>query len=188
MAHGWEGKLTRLVPVDPAKHTENAFRWLNDPETTQNLMVGDFPLSRLAEENYLREAATGKEHEIAFAIETQDGRHIGFSGIHRIDWRSGFGTTGTIIGDGEDWGKGYGTDAAVTRAHYCFEVLGLRILYSSFIEPNVRSASMQHKVGYQVSGRFPKRHWKRGGYRDEVLTYLPMERFRELHGAVFATM
>jgi RimJ/RimL family protein N-acetyltransferase len=172
MAYGWEGELTRLVPLDKEKHLENALKWLNDPEVTEWLLIGDFPITRLAEEDYFDSAMRAGGSEVAFAIETLDGEHLGFSGMHGVDFRHGVAKTGTVLGAKEKWGKGFGTDAAKVRARYAFEVLGLRLLTSSILEGNERSMKMQLKAGYREVGRIPKRYWKRGAYRDEILTCL----------------
>jgi RimJ/RimL family protein N-acetyltransferase len=172
MPFGWEGKLTRLVPLDKEKHLENAYRWLNDPEVTQWLLIGDMPLTMAAEEAYFEAHSKPNDTEVAFAIETLDGRHLGFSGIHRIDHRHGTAMTGTVLGAKDMWGKGFGTDAAIVRARYCFEVLGLRLLTSSVLVGNERSLRMQLRAGYKQCGLIPKRFWKRGAYRDEMLTYM----------------
>ncbi|MCH8275598.1 MAG: GNAT family N-acetyltransferase [Armatimonadetes bacterium] len=125
MAHGWEGEKVRLVPLDKEKHLQNALAWLNDPEVTRWLLMGDFPLAQLEEEQFF-EKMTGKNREHAmFAIETLNAEHIGFTGIHAIDWRQGIAGTGTVIGRKDLWGKGYGTDAARIRTRYAFDVLGL---------------------------------------------------------------
>lgn len=180
MAHGWEGERVRLVPMDADRHLENYLVWLNDPEVTQWLLIGDFPLSRLAEREWIERAERGSGDEIHFAIETLDGLHIGTSGIHDINWRHGTAMTGTVIGTKEFWGKGLGTDAARVRAHYAFEVLGLRLITSSVIDGNERSLRMQQAAGYEVVGRIPGRYWKRGAYRDEILTCLTRERWLSL--------
>ena len=170
MAFGWEGKMVRLVPMDFDRHYENAYRWINDPEISHFLAVGDLPISRLAEKEWFEARQRGSEREVSFAIETLAGDHIGFSGIFNIDYRDGVGYTGTLISP-EFWGKGYGTDAARVRTRYAFEVLNLRLLLSEFYEGNERSMKMQHAAGYREYGRIPKRHWKRGQYRDAILTY-----------------
>lgn len=175
MAYGWEGARIRLVPLDKAKHLGNAVRWLNDPEVTEWLLIGDFSLSRMAEEEYFDARMKSTDTDVAFAVETLEGEHIGFSGIHGIDWRHGTATTGTVLGAKEQWAKGYGTDAAITRARYCFDVLGLRMLLSAVLAGNERSLRMQQKAGYRQHGLIPKRWWKRGAYRDEILTHLDRE-------------
>jgi len=182
MALGWEGKLVRLVPLDE-RHFENALKWVNDPEVTAWLLVGDYPTTRIAEREWFERACKSAESNIIFAIETlEGGRHIGMSGIHHIDRGNGVAQTGSFIGDPADWGKGYGTDAALTRARYCFEVLGLRLLMTSFLEGNDRSMRMSTRVGFKEIGRWPKRYWKRGQYRDEILLALERNAFFELNG------
>lgn len=182
MPFGWEGKLTRLVPLDE-RHFDNALKWINDSDITAWLLVGDYPTTRIAEREWFDRACKPSDSNIMFAIETLDGRHIGMSGIHHIDSRNGTAVTGSFIGNPQDWGKGYGTDAALTRARYCFEVLGLRLLMTSFLEGNERSMRMSSRIGFEEVGRWPKKIWKRGQYRDEILLALDRDRFISLHGA-----
>jgi len=178
MAYGWEGKLVRLVPLDKDRHLDNAVRWMNDPEVTAWLLVGDFPITKIAEAEYFDAHSKFDKNDIAFAVETLDGRHIGFSGLHQIDHINKTAISGTVLGDKEAWGQGFGTDAARVRARYAFEVLGLRMVMSAILDGNERSLRMQQRVGYQVTGRIPKRYWKRGAFRDEILTVLTPETFQ----------
>lgn len=180
MAYGWEGELIRLVPVDADKHLENAVAWLNDPEVTKWVLIGDLPISRFAERNYLEEMSKGSETDISFAIETLEGVHIGFTGVHQINRKNGTAITGTIIGDQSYWGKGIGTDVVRTRARFIFEVLGLRMILTSCLDGNTASHRMSLKNGFVEYGRTPKRYWKRGQYRDEILLCLDIDRWREL--------
>jgi RimJ/RimL family protein N-acetyltransferase len=147
-------------------------RWVNDPVVTEWLLVGDYPITARSERDWFDEASQNKPNEVNFAIETLDGIHLGTSGLVDIDFRHGTATSGSFIGSPDEWGKGYGTDAAKVRAKYAFEVLGLRMLYSRYLEGNVKSARMQAKAGYQIWGVQPKAIWKRGSIRDLVHTYL----------------
>lgn len=179
MAYGWQGELVRLVPLEMDRHFENAMTWINDPEVTENVLIGDFPLGRLEEQSYFEKHSKGSRDDVAFAIETLDGKHIGFSGIHNIGWQHRRATTGTIIGDREEWGKGYGTDAARVRAHYAFEVLNLRMLLSECLARNERSFRMQLAAGYKQCGYVPAKYWKRGAYQDTIITYIDRESWEE---------
>ena len=175
MGIGWEGEKVRLVPLDFDRHFENCYQWINDPEVNEWLAVGDFPMSRLAEREWFEARQKSTYPELALAIETLDGVHIGNTGLHRIDFRHGTALTGSLIGDKENRGKGYGTDAARVRAWYCFHVLGLRMLYSEYFADNELSKRMQEKAGYKQYGVRPQAMWKRGEHRDMVLTYLSRE-------------
>jgi RimJ/RimL family protein N-acetyltransferase len=177
MGFGWEGVKVRLVPLDIERHFDNALRWVNDPEVTQGLLIGDMPLTRLDEKEWFEKAMRTGGEDLFFAVETRDGRHIGFSGLHKIEWRHGVAISGTFIGEAADRGKGFGSDAAVVRARYAFEVLNLRLLMSGVLEGNDASVKMLAKAGYRECGRIPKRFWKRGAFRDEVLMVLERERW-----------
>ena len=173
MPYGWEGPHVRLAPLDKAKHLANAQLWMNDPEITAWTLVGDFPLSLAAQEVWLDERASGKDPtHVFFAIETLAGEHLGFNGLHQIDYRHGVATTGTVLGRKDLWGKGYGAEASDLRTRYAFEVLGLRLLMSGVMADNVGSLRMLAKAGYKECGRIPRRWWKRGAWRDEVMMVL----------------
>jgi RimJ/RimL family protein N-acetyltransferase len=172
MAYGWEGDKVRLAPLDKERHLAGALRWLNDPVVTRWTLIGDLPVHRLAEEDFFDRMSRGSDSDVVFAVETLDGEHIGFSGLHRIDWRHGFAVTGTVLGRPDLWGRGYGTDAARLRASYAFEVLGLRLLLSEVMDGNAASLHMLQKAGYREVGRIPRRHWKRGAYRDALILVL----------------
>lgn len=179
MKMGWEGELVRLVPLDKKVHFESCLRWINDPDVTEWLGMPDIPMTRGAEEAWFDRMEQSKT-DIIFAIETLEGQHIGQSGIHGIDWKNGVATTGSYIAESDLRNQGFGTDAAKVRSHYCFEVLGLRLLTSGYLSGNERSKRMQEKAGYQEYGCLPDALWKRGKYRDHVMTYLTAERWRAL--------
>jgi len=174
MGYGWEGKLVRLAPIDVDKHLDNAVRWINDPEITENILHGDFPMTRLAEREWLESVSKRNDKEVSFALELLTGEHIGFSGIHAINWKDRSAITGTMIAK-EYWGKGYGSDAARVRTHYAFNVLGLRYLMSAVLDGNDRSLGMLKKSGYVECGRYPERLWKRGRFIDEIVLYMTRE-------------
>lgn len=180
MAYGWEGERLRLVPLDEAKHFENYVLWLNDPSVTEWLLVGDLPLTRLMEKAWFERAAAGSPTDVYFAIETLDGVHIGTTALHHVDYKHGTAESGSFIGPAEYRGHGYGTEAAKLRARFAFEVLGLRLLMTSYLGGNEASRRMSEKAGYVEVGRVPARYWKRGAYRDGVILALDRERWLRL--------
>lgn len=176
MRRGWEGEKVRLVPLDRARHLDNALAWINDPEVTSWALNGDWAVTRLAEEEFFDRTMRGSESEVSFAVETLEGEHIGFVHLYRIDRAQGVAYTGILIGRRDLWGRGYGTDASRVRARYAFETLGLRLLLSEVMADNAGSLEMLRRTGYVEVGRIPRRWWKRGAFRDAVL--LALERPR----------
>ncbi|MEJ2583239.1 MAG: GNAT family protein [Acidobacteriota bacterium] len=169
MRFGWEGDKIRLVPLDREKHLDNAIKWFNDPQVTEWLETGDWPLTRGAEEDFFRAADRQDKASAQFAVESLQGEHIGFSGLRSIDWQSRVAVSGSVIGRRDLWNKGYGGDAVKERNRYAFEILGLRLLIATVIADNTRSLAMLVSAGYEEVGRVPERYWKRGAYRDQVI-------------------
>jgi RimJ/RimL family protein N-acetyltransferase len=173
MAYGLEGDFVRLVPLDHVKHFENYLIWLNDDAVTRHLLV-EYPMNRLMEQEFFDMQRNNRD-EIIWAIETLDGRHIGSSGVHKIDFRHLHCITGSFIGDPEFQGKGLGTDAARVRAKYLFETLNMHRVYSAYLGDNERSRRMQERIGAVETGRFPERYFRDGKYLDEVIMTLTRE-------------
>lgn len=176
MMRGWEGRGIRLAPLNHERHFENCVRWLNDPAVTEWLLVGDLPLTRLAEQDYFERAARGGDAptDVTFAIETREEpeEHIGMCGLMNISYRHGVAAAGIFIGRERLWGRGHGSDAFAVLTHYALHVLGLRMVLADVFSENRRSMRMMEKCGYQQVGAVPGRYWKRGAYRDSVLWFI----------------
>lgn len=171
MPFGWEGDKVRLVPLERGRHFDNCVRWFNDPQITDRLLSGDFPLTRLTEEEFFDRVSKQNDKIVAFGIETktEEEEHIGVCGIHEMDFRHGVGTLGILIGRQALWNRGLGTDALATLIRYGFHTLGLRLILSEAFADNPASIRMQEKCGLKQVGLVPERYWKRGGYRDMIL-------------------
>lgn len=172
MGFGREGKKVRLVPLERERHFDNCVRWLNDPQVTEWTLIGDFPLTRLAEQEFFdRVSKTDPQPPvITWAIETltEEEEHIGICGLHDIDYRHGVGHAGIFIGRVPLWSRGFGTDAFATLTHYAFADLGLRLVLSEAFAENERSVRMLRACGYEEVGCIRARYWKRGAYRDMI--------------------
>jgi ribosomal-protein-alanine N-acetyltransferase len=177
MPFGWQGKKVCLIPLEHERHFDNCVRWLNDPQVTAWTLIGDFPLTRLAEREFFDRVARPSENEVVFAIELLDpeNEHIGACGIHNISYRHGVATLGLFIGRPQLWNRGLGTDAIAVLTRYAFEVAGLRMILTEAMRDNIASLKAQARCGYREIGCIPARYWKRGAYRDNVLLCLTRE-------------
>src|SRR5439155_26854477 len=95
--------------------------------------------------------------------------HIGFTGIHRINWKLRMGGTGTVIGEKSAWRKGFGSDAMRVRTKFAFETLGLHRLESEARIDNVGSQRALEKSGYRREGVARKKMFWGGQWYDAVL-------------------
>ena len=97
---------------------------------------------------------------------------MGTTGIREIDWKNGFGTTGTLIGDRSMWGQGIGRETMQLRAGYAFTQLPLRKLKSAYFDGNVASGRAQAAAGYREVGRHRADRFVDGRWVDEIITEL----------------
>jgi RimJ/RimL family protein N-acetyltransferase len=89
-----------------------------------------------------------------FGIRTLvDGRLIGFVALFGLRWSHGDTLVGIGIGEPEDWGKGYGTDAMRVLLRYAFTELGLHRVSLGVFEYNPRAIRSYQKAGFQIEGR-----------------------------------
>jgi RimJ/RimL family protein N-acetyltransferase len=146
-----KGRKVILRPPNKKTDLANCMRWINDPEVNYFLSVY-IPQTEAMEEEWFD--GMGKDDKnIAFAIETLEGRHIGNIGLHRINWKDRTATTGAVIGEKEFWGNGYGTDAKMLLLDFAFNTLGLEKVNSEVFEFNERSVNYSLKCGYVIEGR-----------------------------------
>lgn len=154
-------KVTLRPPVDgdAAKFVE----WFADREVTRFLATS-FPMSLQQEEDFLKRIGESKT-DVWWALEAE-GRTIGATGIHRIDWISGNAVTGTVIGDKSCWRKGYGSEAMALRTEYAFRQLNLHKLKSGAFDENEPSKRALQKAGYRQVGVWREDFWRDGKWHD----------------------
>jgi len=164
---GLRGERVHLVPVDKRLHLDNALRWMNDPDVVQFLMLTTGVTPGMEEE--WMDRVQKRDTEFVWAILDEAGRHIGFSGIHAINWRLRLGTTGTLIGEKSAWRKGYGTDAMRVRSKFAFETMNLHRLQSESRIDNIGSQRALERAGYRREGIARKKLFWGGRWYDTVL-------------------
>ena len=170
-----EGKLVRLRPPQPADAAV-MITWFDDLEVTRFLKLQN-PPSLDAEKEWLDRMV--RDPDSVFWVVEHVGRVVGGTSIVRIDWKHGFGTTGTVLGDKSVWGKGLGRELMQLRADYAFTQTPLRKLKSGYLAGNEASARAQRAAGYKDVGRWTRDRFIDGEWRDHILTELLREDWQQ---------
>ena len=165
------GKIVTMRPFSMAD-AETFVRWLADVEVTRTLLR-IFPPSMEVEHEWI-ERVGKSETDLMWGLE-YEGRLVGTSGLHNIDWINQHATTGTMIGDRSAWRKGIGRETMQLRTRYCFTQLPLRKLMSAYLDGNEASARAQAAAGYREVGRRHGSFFRDGRWVDEVLTEVMRE-------------
>ena len=137
--------------------------WFSDLEVTRYLLRR-FAVGQLQEEGFLK--TVGESSTDVFWMLEADGRPIGATGIHQIDWLHAHGTTGIVIGVKEKWGRGIATEVMRLRTAYAFDQLNLRKLMTEVFVENAASRRALEKNGYRTVGTHREHFFTRGKWHD----------------------
>ena len=157
------------------------FTWLRDPEVMLPVYRMEYllPMSMDGVRAYV-ESLWNSGRDCFFAIhEKSSGDFIGTQRIGHIDWRSGIGDIGILIGDRGCWGKGYATDAVAAACAYAIRTLSLRRLTAGTPASNEAMCRCFRRLGFREEGRLRQQLLLRGSYEDHVLFGLLKEEFQE---------
>ena len=155
------------------KHPEDAardYRWQTDAELSA--LDAAEPLHMTYPE-YLAEYLFLLKDPIPvraqFAIETEDGLHIGNCACYGINPDKAEAEVGIMIGERSHWGKGYGSAALSALVKYAFTDGGLSRLHLKTLASNTRAQRCFRRTGFAIYNRE-----MRGGY-DFILMELSRE-------------
>ncbi len=144
-------------------------RWINDPEIRPFLLTFR-PIDAKAEREWWEgHDRSPQPASLHFAIVLDEGdRLIGTTGFVRIDWRNRCASTGSLIGEKDCWGQGYGTEAKNLLLEYAFDTLGLHRVESETFAFNERSARHLLRTGFREEGRSREAFFCRGRFHDSI--------------------
>ena len=162
-----EGDRVRLEPPR-GEHLPLFVRWFADPEVTRYLLRRHPPSPR-QEEAWLEKAAASGEDVVWSVLTRSDGRVIGVTGLHKIDWRARHGWVEISLGERTAWGKGYATETLRLGTEYAFHELGFEKVLASVYSGNDASLRILAKAGYRRSGLLRRHSFFGGQWHDEWL-------------------
>ena len=173
----YEGDRIYLSPIDSNDY-QTFTRWINDETLARGLGNFKFNFTEQDEKEYLENS--NKNGNITFAIvRKEDNKMIGSYGLIIKDNVSRRIHIGGFIGDKEDRGKGYGTEALKLLSKYCFEILNAESLYSGIFEFNEASLKAAKKAGYSVAGKYRNAYYYGGRFYDEYCIEMIREEYEK---------
>ena len=152
----FQGQLVRLKAVDPQLMAEAYSRWSQDSEYWRLMSAEPTqPMSVKSTREWLEdELFRDPPGFIMFAINTlEDDKLIGEVGFEDQDLPNCEAFVAIGLGERENWGKGYGTDAMRIILRYAFNELNLQRISLTVSEYNPRAVQSYLKAGFVVEGR-----------------------------------
>ncbi len=165
------GELIRLCAINTETDMEPMARWYLDAE--YSLLSDSSPAqmysAKQIKEHLEKEMAQESLTRFDFTIRAlADDRLLGSIELDGIRWNQGDAFVGIGIGDRNDWGKGYGTDAMRIIVRFAFMELNLHRVSLDTFEYNPRALRSYQKVGFKIEGR-QRRLLNRDGRRWDLI-------------------
>ena len=128
----------------------NDYVWRTDPELSELDAAEPLGLSFVDFERFYHEDLKRyNRRSLRFAIEDEDGVHIGNCMCYDYNERRMQAEFGIMIGDPAYWGRGYGTEATKTLLTHIFETTDIRRLYLHTLVSNRRAQRSFINAGFR---------------------------------------
>ncbi len=142
--------------------------WLNDEEIKKYLESPKVTeLSQIRD--YIKKQRENPNSFFVGIFDKQTNQHIGNVKLEPINWEEKTAVFGTLIGNKNYWGKGYGQEATTVMVNYGFQQLGLKKITLGVIEYNTRAINCYKKVGFVVKEIKPQSLEHEGRKYDNVM-------------------
>jgi RimJ/RimL family protein N-acetyltransferase len=168
--HSMFGPVLRgdKVTLRPGREddAEHFVRWFADMQVTR-FLARRMAITLEQEKEFLKKVGESKD-DVWWVIEA-DGKAIGATGIHGINWLDANGMTGIVIGEKSAWGKGYATEAMRLRTRHAFRELNLHKLTTEVDTENEASRKALERNGYRTVGVRREQNFREGKWKDRWL-------------------
>lgn len=166
MTHIIHGELVFLRPFE-LTDAELYRRWRADAEPMALAGWNDrAPLSLAQSAARMDRLAIdqGKDYFTFLICLLADERPIGEALLADLDRRNGSAQLGIFIGEVDEWGKGYGTDAVNSIVDFGFRELRLERIWLNVWTENGRARRTYEKAGFVHEATLRSDHYESGRY------------------------
>lgn len=176
-----------MIRIRPAelKDAENLYRWRLDEEVAYwaSGNYGD-ALFALHEVEEMIRGQGAQSNTRWFIINKEEKQPIGFLAFRNFDRITQSVSLSLFIGEKEEWGKGYGTEALQKFLYFLFTSYNLNRVELTTFPENERALRLYKKCGFVIEGRLRKAFWTSKGLRDKIVMGLLYEDWKRMtnHG------
>jgi ribosomal-protein-alanine N-acetyltransferase len=169
------GKKTTLrTPVEADLAAYN--RWMADLRVRRATRVWHEPAMPATWKERFKETAKDKQ-SVLWSIDAGP-KLIGFALGHIWTLGNAFDVNQFVIHP-DEWGKGFGSDAALALHRYLFDYLDLRLVTTELRADNAAALRIADRLGYIEFARGHEVHYRDGAYVDELKLRMDKETWQE---------
>ena len=147
------GEKVKLVSFEADRDSKLFTAWRNNSEYLR-LMDGDICRQYSIEKmkKWIEEGELSDKFAFFIIKTKEDDKVIGEIGLSDFQGKHINAFVGISIGEPENWGKGYGTDAMKAILRYGFCMLNLNHISLTVFEYNPRGVRSYEKAGFKLEG------------------------------------
>lgn len=112
-------------------------------------LIDDHTVPSLEDQLRWFERSRQSDRKIFSIVRREDEVLLGHGGLVEIDTKEQTAKLRITLGNSEEWGKGYGTEATRLIVRYGFEVLGLHTISLRVLSSNTRAIRSYEKAGFE---------------------------------------
>ncbi|HEX4917638.1 MAG TPA: GNAT family protein [Limnobacter sp.] len=147
------GEHIFLDCLDPSRVDDRYLSWLHNPLVNQHLEVRLALPGAVQDIQEFVASTNASDHSLLLGIHlAATGLHIGNIKLGPINAYHGTADVGLFIGEQQQWGKGYASQAIGLLTQHAFDALGLLKLTASCYASNLGSKNAFVKAGWQQEG------------------------------------
>lgn len=170
-----KGRNLFLRPLLERDLNLNYVSWLNDPQVNEFSRRSLLPTNEIEAKKYI---STLDSNDIVLAICLKNGKHVGNIKFGPIDWVNRSAEISILIGEKNEWGKGYGSEAIYLISKHLFQKLNLVRIEAGTINPAFSRAV--EKLGWKKEGVLRKAFFINGEYKDIIRLSILQEEFNNI--------
>ena len=165
-----------LRALEPEDYKET-IKWRCDEEI-QNMVGGPkYFVSIEKEKEWVRNTIFDNERIVLGICLKENNKLIGTVNIQEFDWINRACHVPILIGDKDEWSKGYATEARMLALRFAFYERNMNRVWATIIDTNVSSVKMHEKCGYKQEGVLRQSIYKNGTFHDQIVMSILKEEF-----------
>lgn len=169
--------LRALEPDD----YKTSVHWRNDEEIKEMLGGPKYFVSSEKERQWVLNAINDNNRIVLAICLKENDKYIGNIMLQEIDWINRSAHVPILLGDKDEWGKGYATEARMLMLKFAFEERGLERIWGEILESNINSLRMNEKCGFKVEGLKRNSIFKNGRFQNQIIVSILKEEFEEFY-------
>lgn len=142
--------------------------WFNDQEVCKYNSHHIFPYTKEKAEKYINKINDSSSDLVLAILLKENNLHIGNVSLQNINYISRNAELAIIIGEKNNWGKGYSKEAATLIVNHGFSEMNLHRIYSGTSEHNKPFQKLAQFLGMKEEGRRREAQFKNGKYVDTI--------------------